>query len=122
MLVEAAQIAPLIFGAHGALCQHIKLCESNAQKKFIMQHSSQEFDRFLETPGSQQGKWRACGWILLGSVRILSLNHPVSMILYGRLAHAKLCSRFGVPGILSLATVRAASALPEPQMRCRKRS
>jgi hypothetical protein len=40
-----------------------------------MEHPSQEFDRFPETPVSHQEKWRACGWILLGCVRILSLNH-----------------------------------------------
>jgi hypothetical protein len=82
-----------------------------------MEHFSQEFDRFSETPGSQQEKWRASGWILLGSMRILSLNRPVSKILDGSLAHAKLCSRFGVPGIPSLATLQAASAQVEPQMR-----
>jgi hypothetical protein len=112
----------LVFGAHDASCQDIKLCESNAQKKFKIEHFSQGFDRFSETPGSQQEKWMVCGWILLGSMPILSLNHPVSTILHGSLAHAKLCSRFGVPGIPSLATLRAASALSEPQMGCRERS
>jgi hypothetical protein len=82
-----------------------------------MKHCSQEFDRFSERPGSQQEKWRACGWILLGCVRIISLNHPVSKMLHGNLAHAKFCSCFRVPGIPVLATLRAAPALPEPQMR-----
>jgi hypothetical protein len=91
--------------------------KSNAQKKFKMEHLPQEFDRLSETPRSQQEKWRACGWIILGSVRILSLNYPGSKILHGSSAHAKLCSRFGVPGNPSLATLRAASALPEPQIR-----
>jgi hypothetical protein len=117
MLVEAAHITPLAFGEHGALCQQIKVCKSNAQTKFKTEDFPQEFDRLPEAPGSQQEKWRACGWILLGSVCIFSLNHPVSKILHGNLAHAKLCSRFGVPGIPPLATLRVASALPEPQTR-----
>jgi hypothetical protein len=99
------------------LYQQIKLCKINTQKNFKTEHFSQEFDRLSETPGSQQEKWRACGWILLGSVRILSLNHPVSKILHGSLAHAKLCSRCGVQGIPSFTMLRAASALPEPQIR-----
>jgi hypothetical protein len=99
------------------LCQQIKVCNSNAQKKFKTEHFPQEFDRLSETQGSQQEKWMARDWILLGSVRILSLNHPVSKIPHGSLAHAKLSSRFGVSGIPSLATLPAASALPEPQMR-----
>jgi hypothetical protein len=102
---------------HDALCQQIKMCKSNAQKKFKIENLPQEFDRLSETPGSQQEKCRACSWILPGRVRILSLNHPVSEILHGTLAHAKLCSRFGVPGIPSLATLRAASAPPGPQIK-----
>jgi hypothetical protein len=68
----------------------------------VAQLVSQEFGRFSETPGSQQQKHRACGRILLGSLRILFLNHPVSKILRSNLPHAKLCSRFDVPGNFSL--------------------
>jgi hypothetical protein len=116
MLVGAAHLTPWAFSALGASCQQIKLGKGSPQKNFKMEHFPQEFDRFSETPSSQQEKWRACGWILLGSMRIPYLNHAVSKILHGRLAHATLCSRLGVRGIHSGTTLRAASALPEPQM------
>jgi hypothetical protein len=93
------------------------MCKSNAQKKFKTEDFPQEFDGLSETPGSQQEKWMACGRILLSSVRILSLNHHVSKILHGNLAHAKLRLGLGAPETARLAQPEASAVLPEPQIR-----